>query len=352
MTSGIVRGRGVIRERGVREGCASAFARLAFVLAATSVACASEPAPTAPAEEVVLPQAPVPGSSGAPTTDSEAEPASADSAIEAPAEDEDRADYQRDDVDRSKAVVVPFAVRDSTIPIEVTLDGPGGPAAANYLFDTGASFMTVSTAMARRIGLEIPPDAPTLEFRMATGTFTHSLVRLPALEVGATRLEKVLVSVCDTCVEERAGIDGLLGGNVIREFLVEMDYRDGNLVLLPWTTVRDNRAGDLEVMVRLSVEGTPSMLLGAVDWSVKVENMSPHPMAELRPVVEFDGGVRLVGTTIEHIPPRGVASSKVEGRAREWGTDSSPIRYTLGLEHGRWASDPSPDSKAAADPSR
>src|SRR5690606_17318675 len=95
------------------------------------------------------------------------------------------------------------------------------------------------------------------------------MVYLPALELGAVRIEGLLVSVCDRCV------NGLLGQNVMREFFAQIDYKNQRMVLIPRArSERPNRAYDIEPVVQLKLEGPPEVWLGRVHWVVLVENRS------------------------------------------------------------------------------
>ena len=114
-------------------------------------------------------------------------------------------------------IAIPFSAAGNAILMSVELQGPAGRAELPYLFDTGASFTTVNTKTAALLGLEVPGDAPTLQFNTASGPRESRMVYLPGLRLGDTVLEGLLVSVCDGCVNERTS--GLLGLNVMREIL-------------------------------------------------------------------------------------------------------------------------------------
>jgi hypothetical protein len=160
------------------------------------------------------------------------------------------------------------------------------------------------------------------------------MVYLPALRVGQVRVEGLLVSVCDGCVNE--GHAGLLGQNVMRRFLANIDFKNGRMLLLPRLgEERPNRAYDIEPVVEMKVEGTPEVWLGRVRWTVLVGNRSTVPIRDLTPTVKFTDGPTLVGKTIPLIEPGEVGKSLVQGEASS-GPGGSKGHYQLGLSQAFW----------------
>ncbi|MEM6996599.1 MAG: retropepsin-like aspartic protease [Myxococcota bacterium] len=239
------------------------------------------------------------------------------------------------EIDVSRVLSIPFAEEDTAILVDVTLHGNDASLPLPYLFDTGASFTTISSKTAATLGVEVPADAPTLTFNTASGPRESRMVYLPAIEVGRVRIEGMLVSVCDACVNERT--EGLLGLNVMREFIVEMDYKNERMLLLPRISEeRPNRAKDIEPVVQLKVEGPAEVWLGMVRWVVLIENRGTVPVKNLVPVVEFTDGPQLVGAEIDEIAPGATGRSLVEGKATLEGSGDSRGHYTLGLTRAYW----------------
>ncbi|MCH9687986.1 MAG: retroviral-like aspartic protease family protein [Deltaproteobacteria bacterium] len=240
------------------------------------------------------------------------------------------------EVDHGKALSVPFAEEGTAILMDVTLRGPGTELQMPYLFDTGASYTTISSSTARKLGIDVPDDAPTLTFNTASGPRESRMVHLPVLQLGQVHIPGLLVSVCDACVNERT--EGLLGLNVMREFFVQMDYKNKRMQLLPRiTNTRPNRAYDIEPVVELKVEGAAEVWLGRVRWTVLVRNRGTAPLAGVVPVVKFTDGPTLRGAPIEAIAPGQVGRSLVEGKASLEGTKTDTKgHYTLGLVEAYW----------------
>lgn len=229
-------------------------------------------------------------------------------------------------------ITVPFAADGNAILMDVALEGPAGQITLPYLFDTGASFTTVSSETARRLGIDVPDDAPTLHFNTASGPRESRMVYLPALRLGNVTLRGLLVSVCDGCTNDRS--EGLLGLNVIREFFVHMDYQAARMKLLPRLQTNPNRAYDINPAVLLEVEGRPEIWLGRVRWVIEVHNRSTVPIRDVVPEVHFSDGLELRGEVIDVIEPGAVGRSLVEGKTRT--REGGELGFTLSLAEATW----------------
>lgn len=237
-------------------------------------------------------------------------------------------------------IAIPFSAAGNAILMNVELRGPAGRVALPYLFDTGASFTTVNTKTAEKLGLDVPASAPTLQFNTASGPRESRMVYLPALRLGDTVLEGLLVSVCDGCVNERT--EGLLGLNVMREFFVQMDYQAERMHLIPRQHEgRPNRAYDIGPTVKLDVEGTPEIWLGRIRWILLVENRGTVAIEGVVPEVQFSNGQRMRGAPIARIEPGAHGRSLVEGKTQARGDKGSrpasdELGFTLTVAEAYW----------------
>jgi clan AA aspartic protease (TIGR02281 family) len=239
-----------------------------------------------------------------------------------------------EDADPGRAITVPFAGTGSSIPIQIELEGSGGSFEASYLFDTGASYTTITTAMAEELGIAIPDDAPTLEFNTALGRRQSKMVHLPALTVGDVRIESLLVSICDTCANETTA--GLLGLNVMREFFVEMDYQGRKMQLLPRVHEgRPDRAYDIEPILTLEIDGKPEIWLGRIRWIITVTNRGTVAIEGVVPRVVFDNGTVLRGEPISRVDAGATGRSLVIGKVTEHEPGKS-LEFTLSLAEAYW----------------
>ena len=239
-------------------------------------------------------------------------------------------------LDMSKAISVPLEEQGTAIFVEVGLEGYGGRhAKKTYLFDTGASYTTLSTEAAAELGIEIPDDAPVLEFDTAKGRRESRMVYLPALRLGQVRIEGLVVSVCDKCINGRH--TGLLGQNVMRRFLARIDFQKGRMLLIPRAGAsRPNRAYDIGPMVQLEVEGDPVMWGDRVHWVVEVHNRSTVPIRDVVPTANFTGGPNLLGVKIDEIGPGEVGRSLVKGKVGSGSQKKTEGHFKLGLSEAYW----------------
>jgi hypothetical protein len=161
------------------------------------------------------------------------------------------------------------------------------------------------------------------------------MVYLPAIRLGDVRIPGLLVSVCDSCATDSAG--GLLGLNVMREFLVQMDYQGSRMRLLPRVHEgRPNRAYDIAPTLTMQVEGRPEIWLGRIRWVVTLTNNGTMPVEQAMPRVDFAGGPRLFGEPVERIEPGETGRSLLVGQVVEDGEDGEDVEFTLMLVEAYW----------------
>ena len=181
----------------------------------------------------------------------------------------------------------------------------------------------------------IPDDAPVLAFDTAKGRRESKMVYLPALRIGQVRVEGLLVSVCDKCINDRHA--GLLGQNVMRRFLARIDFKGGRMLLIPRAgEPRPNRAYDIGPMVDLKIEGTAEMWGDRVHWVVTVHNRSTVPIRDITPSVKFTDGPTLYGKVVGEIGPGEIGRSLVKGKVGSSARGKSKGHFKLGLSEAYW----------------
>ena len=233
-------------------------------------------------------------------------------------------------------IVVPFKEQGSAIFLPVVLEGADGQTLElDYLFDTGASYTTITSETARSLGIDVPSDAPSLQFNTASGPRESRMVHLPAIRLGEVRIPGLLVSVCDSCATDSAG--GLLGLNVMREFLVQMDYQGSRMRLLPRIHEgRPNRAYDIGPTLTMAIEGRPEIWLGRIRWVVTMTNHGTVPVENAMPRVDFKDGPQLFGERVDRIEPGETGRSLLVGQVVEDGETSKSVEFTLMLVEAYW----------------
>ena len=100
------------------------------------------------------------------------------------------------------------------------------------LFDTGAQLCLLSPEAARRLGIAVPADAPTLPLIGVGSPAGGPVVQLPPVRVGDYVVEHLSGAVTSLAGFPFA-IDGVLGTNFIEAFRVTIDHRAKELRLEP-----------------------------------------------------------------------------------------------------------------------
>lgn len=119
--------------------------------------------------------------------------------------------------------------------LQVTL--PGIPTPKTFLLDTGTDRTLIDLRLAHQLGLTSTGDEVVVT---ATGgsVAAHALDRLPWLRLGDAHFDSVDVVGLDLGpLQEHGGlrIDGIAGCDLFRGCLLEIDYRDRRVRLLPRT---------------------------------------------------------------------------------------------------------------------
>jgi len=132
------------------------------------------------------------------------------------------------------------------IPLTVDVEGTSHP----FILDTGASETTVRSSVYTAITADGRSQLSGLPISTVSGPATGTLARVRSLTVGgATVTDPVLMTIGTFSVGDKADdlldtiqaevrhpVDGLLGGNFLREFMVTIDYPAGTLHLQRYTS--------------------------------------------------------------------------------------------------------------------
>ncbi len=101
--------------------------------------------------------------------------------------------------------------------------------AAKFVVDTGASYTTISQAMAKQLGLNLENASTVISLQTANGVIEAPLVSVGSLEVGGFALKDLTVVVHDVFPDPN--IAGLLGLNFLSQFHLGIDSKNGILYL-------------------------------------------------------------------------------------------------------------------------
>ncbi len=143
------------------------------------------------------------------------------------------------------------------------------------IFDTGATYTTLTEDFARQARVSPPADGPRGIAQTAGGLTETRFGLIQRLGLGDQTLTNVTYSICDPCggIEYRGRpVVGLLGMNVLRRYRVSMD--GGVVELMPSSNYAD-RSGDIEPWVTAEFAGTwVRSDRGRPEAQFRVENLS------------------------------------------------------------------------------
>ena len=188
--------------------------------------------------------------------------------------------------------------------VEVALDGPDFGEPFRMIFDTGASFTTVTPDALDQIDVRVPADAPRVRLNTAGGEIEAPLVLLDAVWMGDEAVEWVTVAACPSCTAP--GRAGLLGLNVSSQFRVEIDSARKRIHLEP---APGDRTRDVRPWVQLGAEGRQHAD-GRLEMEVTLGNRAPRAIESA--TVEIDCGESGFAVEVVDIPARGERSSAIE----------------------------------------
>jgi clan AA aspartic protease (TIGR02281 family) len=100
---------------------------------------------------------------------------------------------------------------------------------ALFYLDTGASFTTISTALAQELGIFFGAGSPTVTIVTASDTIRVPVASVESIQVGGLEARDVQVVVFD--LPQGSRVVGLLGNTFLSRFNVQLDPAQGLLML-------------------------------------------------------------------------------------------------------------------------
>jgi hypothetical protein len=127
-----------------------------------------------------------------------------------------------------KAVAFHFIEDTSLVVIPVLVNGHGP---FRFLLDTGASRTILSVAVAD--DLKIPPGQKHM-LSTGGGDVPATMRIIDSIKAGGGELDKLEVVVTDFDLMRRMRVDGILGGDYLRQFKVSIDYNNQVVEIEPY----------------------------------------------------------------------------------------------------------------------
>lgn len=197
-------------------------------------------------------------------------------------------------------ITIMFEKQDTSILVPVKIRGKD----AYFLFDTGATYTTVSSAFAKSVGSLPPKDGPSLMLQTANGQRQAQMGILDNFSLGGRVHNGVSYVVCDSCpagMYKGKPIVGLLGRNVIGRYRYSIDEGLGKITMIPATNYSD-RIRDIENWLSIEKSGVEKSEFERAKFVVELKNRAPKSITSVEVVLECTGNEISLGRT--SIPSR------------------------------------------------
>lgn len=218
--------------------------------------------------------------------------------------------------DGATSTVVPFELLNGHIFLKVMLDGQGP---FSFICDTGGQNI-VTPEVAKSLGLDVQG---ALQGRgVGEKSADVGLAKLTSLGVGGATLANQLFAVFDLGEIRRVSgvpLDGLVGYEVFKRFVVRIDYQESRLTL---TVPSAHQPGGAGVTVPFTFDETHPQVDGSIDGvpgRFTIDTGSRGSLDLLRPFAEKHGFAGKIGKTVEALSGWGVGGPvrSLVGRAHE-----------------------------------
>jgi clan AA aspartic protease (TIGR02281 family) len=107
-----------------------------------------------------------------------------------------------------------------------------GKVEALLMFDTGASMVTLSQKIGKKLGWRKNYKTPEIPFSTAGGTVWSPLLTLDRVDMSGAEVKEVEASI-NSSMDEMEGMDGLLGMSYLGQFKVIIDQTNLVMILKP-----------------------------------------------------------------------------------------------------------------------
>jgi hypothetical protein len=201
--------------------------------------------------------------------------------------------------DSGASATVPFDFDDNSVFIEVRVNGSRP---LKFIFDTGAGATILNARTAKELGLKA---SDTLKGTAVGGKISGDVFKGVTLSAPGVTVSNQMVGAVsfDSVPCEMRSIDGIIGYDFIKEFVVEIDYSRRVIKLYDPKTFNYTGAGEL---IPLKLARTPfvnaKLLMeghAPVEGSFEVDTGSDSAVTLTSPFVKKNQLVSAVGRTIE-----------------------------------------------------
>ena len=215
------------------------------------------------------------------------------------------------------SIALPYEGAGRSLKVPVVFDAQGSHEMW-MLFDTGATYTTLSRDRLESMGIGVPSDAPTIVLNTANGEVEAPIVLIERAWLGGFPVEGLTIAVCEDCKGDDH--EGLLGLNVSGQFSVTLDPGRNEMLLKP--AVGTDRTLDVAHWLDIGAM-TYRYPDGRVEVEVDVASETERPISEA--IVTIDCAGELFEAVVQDIPPLGESSARV-ALPRESGCEETLIQ--------------------------
>jgi len=104
-----------------------------------------------------------------------------------------------------------------------------GKVKVKLMVDTGASLMSLSPEVCRKLGIKETSNLPAIQMQTANGISQNKLIALDKVKIGGAEVDLVEASIG----KKMLGIEGLLGMSFLSNFRMEINHTESELILKP-----------------------------------------------------------------------------------------------------------------------
>ena len=105
---------------------------------------------------------------------------------------------------------------------------------ANFVLDTGASLVVISRDIANKLGIGIRREESSIFITLADGRkVSANIVTIKSLRIGRIEGKDIEAAVLD--YEENSDLEGLLGMSFLKQFMINIDAKNGKLNIEEFT---------------------------------------------------------------------------------------------------------------------
>lgn len=225
---------------------------------------------------------------------------------------------------RQDQIALPYEGEGRRMSVPVVFGNAGRELEVDMMFDTGATYTTLSSELLLRLGIAPSEDHPVIRLHTANGEREARVVLVDRVWLGDLAIDGVAIATCDDCASSDTA--GLLGLNVAGGFNLSIDADRREVVFTRRATF--DRKLDVKPFTDLSATFTrfPG---GRVEVAVRLENLGRRAIDDASTSIRCGAGEWLVD-----LDP--IAAGQVGHARRKLPPHETCEQYEIALHAAAW----------------